>query len=448
MRLTTATKNWLAKNTSFAATDSEEDAKQHLSEAIKRGNLTVEKFNELQADNGGPSPDDLFGHGDKGGSRGTMTKALGKHVKTGLPMKNERGHDCLLPSQHENAKAGAFLKHLASRGGLGISLTKSERELLDECWNDAWCGKFQSHYMAGIPGANIKAVLNDAISGGAEVNPEWFDNNLITFPLLNGELFPFVDLRPVPRASSVEGASVGNPTAIWGQPEGTEMALFNTSDIIAEINTSIFNVSVCLEVGKDFLLDAAADVGRVLVENVGQRMSSELDRVTGIGNGTSEPQGIFNASGLTTVTTENGASGPPTLADYESLLFALPKQYRNKGERPMFVSNDVTYRRSRGMKVDPHAASVNESRLLGMNYENYESMGYPHKIQNDIENTKAAIVAMARYRMYRRQGFEVRWEQGGKELALKNMVLLIVRGRFGGKLVDANAAAKWTNGQS
>jgi hypothetical protein len=73
-------------------------------------------------------------------------------------VRDERGREAMTKSEHEAAKAGAFLKHLASRAGSGISLTGEDRELLDECFADRWCGKYQSHWVAGLPGVSVKAV--------------------------------------------------------------------------------------------------------------------------------------------------------------------------------------------------------------------------------------------------------------------------------------------------
>lgn len=456
MKISNTLRQWLKTNRGVDDRATEDELKGAATKAVSEGALTVKMFSDLQGDASlaQVTPDMLFGHdGDghhNGHKRGLSTqKSVGRHVKTGLPMRDERGREAMSQSEHEAAKAGAFLKHLAARGGSGISLTRDDRELLDECFNDQWCGKYQSHYLAGLPGANVKTLLNDSVSGGAEVVPEWFDDSIITTPLLTGELFPFVDLRGVPRSNSVEAASVGNPSVEWGTPEGTEMTLFNTSSLIAEINTSIHAVTCAIEVGRDFLADAAADVGRTLTGNIGQKLSAELDRVTAGGNGTSEPQGITVASGIGTVPSDNGAGGPPTLDDYEALMFAIGKQYRSKAMRPAFISNDVSYRRSRGIAIDTATPSTDQRPVFGLEAVNsYMTLDWPHRIQGDISNAIAVFGALARYRMYRRQGFEVRWEFGGKELARRNTALLIVRGRFGGRVIDPSAFAKWTDGQS
>jgi HK97 family phage major capsid protein len=238
----------------------------------------------------------------------------------------------------------------------------------------------------------------------------------------------------------------------WGTAEGTEIAMFDTSALIAALSTSIFNVTAAIEVGRDHLADSPADVGRLLVQQTGQKLASELDRVVAAGNGTSEPTGIATASGTTTVHSANNTTGPALVADYSGLLFGIAKQYRGAALRCAYLTNDTTYQRSRAIRVDPHSlgSTVNQTPLLSdiNSFNEYRSMGFPHKINNALGNSTAIFGAMAKYRMYRRLGFEVRWVTEGAELARRNTAMLIVRGRFGGQPVDGNAFCVMPDAQS
>jgi HK97 family phage major capsid protein len=277
------------------------------------------------------------------------------------------------------------------------------------------------------------------------------DLDLVSFPLLQGELFPFVDVRNVPRGSSVHAASVANPTVQWNMSEGTNMPLFDTSALVAAINTSIFNVTCAITVGRDFLSDSPMEVGRQISENVGQRLANELDKVTAVGNGTTQPTGIFTASGTVSASAANTTTGPPLVADYSGLLFGIGKQYRNAANRCCFISNDVSYQRSRAIRVDPHSLSttINQLPVFGMDsFNEYSALGWPWRISQACTNGEAAFGAMNRYRMYRRLGFEMRWITEGMELGLRNEVMLVVRGRFGGQPVDGNAFAVMPDAQS
>ena len=435
----------------------EDDVKRIVVDAIKE----MSNANSSGNDNGNkPTPSDVLGAAAKGNNGGIKVKAASeqysrvkstaKHFKTGETMRDEFGREVQTIAQSDFAKSGAFLKFLAGRAGISAPLSDHERGLLEECYADTWAGKSGSQWLADIPGTQIKALLNDGISGGSNAVPIFFDSDLVSIPLLYGELFPYVDLRPVPRGNTVEGASVGNPTLTWGTNEGTEISLFSTAGLVAEIGTTIFTVTAAIEVGRDFLADAAADVGRVLTENVGQAFQAELDRIIASGNASTEPEGIFLASGTVAVNSENNTSGPPTLADYEALLFGVGKQYRNASTmRCCFLSNDATYQRSRGIRVDPNTPTVNQTPVLGLDAINaYSSIGWPHRIQNDLTNSQAAFGCLAKYRMFRRQGLQVEWHTEGKELARKNVALLIVRARFGGQIVDGNAFSVMTDAQS
>src|SRR5262249_22978560 len=139
---------------------------------------------------------------------------------------------------------------------------------------------------------------------------------------------PFVEARTVPRGSRVEGASIGNPTLTWGTAEGTSLTVFNTTSLAAAIDSTIYPVKIGLEVGRDFLSDSPADVGEILVANIGQRVMQEFDKMIAVGSGSSQPQGVFNASGIASVSSTNGTGGPLAIDDAENLAFAIGKQYR------------------------------------------------------------------------------------------------------------------------
>lgn len=379
------------------------------------------------------------------GARYKSLKSLAVHEKTGKPVCDERGRPCQTSSELELAKSGAWYKFLASRTpASGVALTDHEKSLVHEILErDRFCGVLSNNWVTDIPGARVKALLDDSTSGGAGLVPEWFDLNVITYPLLHSELLPFVDLVPVPRGSNVEGASIGNPSVSWSYSEGTSIGLFDTANLVAALDTAIHPVTAAVEVGRDLMSDSVARVGSVIEQNVGQVMANELDRVIAIGDGTTQPQGIFTASGVTTLNSSGGAGAAPTVDDYEALLFAIGKQYRKSAYRCAYISSDTSYSRLRGIPV----GTTDARRVFGMDHESYSTFGYPHRINNDVPNAKVGFGALARYRMYRRQGQEIRWVTEDAELARKNLSLLIVRGRFGGKIVDANAFAKIEDAQ-
>ncbi len=352
MKLTEKLQQWLVAEDHIVAHADEKTFKLTASRLLADGTLTAEKFRELMSEDDMSTKADKMFRGNirvKGADeRYDETRYAVKHAKTGQPVFDPvYGRECTSQSEASKARAGVFLKHLANKAGVvSDPLTEHEKGLLaDVVEKSSWCGRVGEEWHDELRGDHrVKALLDDAHSGGINVVPVEFDADLITFPLLHGELYPHVDIKPVPRGRRIEGGSIGTPSITWGGGDNTEIGLFDTTDLVDDFNTTIFAVDAAIEVGRDFLSDSPAAVGETLTGLLGERLQAELDRVIALGNGTVEPEGILTAAGVSTVNSDNGAAGPVTLNDFETLLFTVGKQYRRAAFRPMWLSNDTSYR--------------------------------------------------------------------------------------------------------
>lgn len=354
-------------------------------------------------------------------------------------------------SERDNATVGVWFKHTLKRAGVpGIVFSEWEKSLFAELVQKGrWVGEAAGTYYGGgspddyVPNAVVKSLLDDTTSGGIYLNPAVFDANVITYPLLHSELLPFIDLVPV-TGRRVQGATMGNMSLTWGSAAGQAIQPLNTSSLVGDLSTPVFPLSGAIEIGNDLLADSPVNIGATVTGLYGEKQKAELDRVVVNGNGTNEPAGITNTSGLVTVSSDNGAGGPPTVSDYEGLLFGVGKQYRAKDWNPVFIGNDTSYRRARGIPV----GAGDERRVFGMDHETYTLLNHRYAISNDLSNAKVVFGCLKRFRLYQAHGTEVVVERGGRQLALTNQTLIVLRSRFGGKVVDANSFAISTDMQS
>ena len=289
-----------------------------------------------------------------------------------------------------------------------------------------------------------KALLDDSTSGGIEIAPIEFDDALVTIPVLNGELFPLVNVVNVARGRRMKGGSVGNPT-FSSTAEGTAMTPFDTTGLVSAFDTTIHPATGSMEIGLDFEDDSPTDIGKIIINKFGEKSLEWLDRVVAVGNGTTEPQGVMVSSTVTVVPSDNDTSGPPTVSDYEGLMFAVQKQYRNtKGSKNVYIGNETSYRRARAIAVGPS----DERRVFGMTHGDYMIFDTPYKINHNIGNSQIAYANLGYYRMYRRLGLNVRLETAGNYLAIRHQRLIVVRMRYGGQLELGGAAAYMSDAQS
>lgn len=388
-----------------------------------------------------------------------------KHVRAG-EQAHIFGRPLETPSQLDKAVSGAYFKWCLNAGSSAgnvprsLRMTEHDEQLMKYAMhNMAWTGLIggegtDSSGATKVDGRKlsdfeIKSLIDDSTSGGLEAAPIVFDDAVILTPVLHGELFPLVNVVPISRGRRVEGFSLGNPTFTSGTAEGTAISLFSTSGYVSAFDTTIFNAVGAMEIGLDFEEDSPVNIGALVAQRYGETALEYLDNQIANGDGTTEPQGVINASGVTSVSTTNGTTGGPTVDDYEGLMFGIAKQYRTAADRArtVFCMNDTTYKRARAIAV----GSGDVRRVFGMEtnaHGDYSLLGHNVKIQNDMGNSDVFFANLRYYRMYRRLGLNIRVETGGKELAQKNLKLVVVRMRFGGQLEQGGAAAVTSDAQS
>ena len=379
--------------------------------------------------------------------------------KSALHLGRLAGHDVTFEnrpayesSQLEKAQAGAWLKHkLASQTGTAHLLSDHDRDLYQELVERGeWVGEVRdgngTHYYrepGRLSPLHQKTLLADSTSGGQYAVPYFFDVDLVTFPLLYGELFPLVDLRELATSNQVKGATLANMTISAGPAEGDTpgITLATTSSLVGQLTTTIYNATGAITIGRDFLADSPVDLQADIISLYQRALLQWLDKEIATGDGTTGPLGLFNTSGVLTATSKNSTAGPMTVSDIEGMVKTLPKQYRNKQENVVWVASDGLYFRIRGISV----SGTDQRRIFGYDYEQYMLASHPFKIENDVGGSDLAFVNLSKYRMWRRKGMEIQVSDEGKTLMLANELLIVARSRWGGQLIDPNAMVEMTN---
>jgi HK97 family phage major capsid protein len=333
-------------------------------------------------------------------------------------------------SEAEYAKIGAWAKWQIRKSGAPVRLNEHEMQLVKEvAHEDRFVGEhFDGRKMSDY---EVKTVLDDSTSGGQEAVPEYFDTAIITTPLLHGELAPYVTQINVPRGSSADAFSIGTPTFV-STASGSAITPFTTTSFVTAFDTNFFPASCAFEIGLDFESDAVPNFGAAVVNQIGQEAMRWLDEQIAVGDGTTEPQGIFTATG-TAVSAANGTTGAVTYNDSLNLVFAMSKAARNAlgGNRVRFVGHDTNYK----FFMQVATGVTGDTRpIFGMKTQSYMLGEYPFSVQNNVTVGDVAFCNLAAYRLYRRQGIQFSYEDRGSTLMLANKRLILARMRYGGKL--------------
>lgn len=382
------------------------------------------------------------------------------HPRAGEPV-TVLGRKLFHPSQRDLAVVGSFWKYAANFAcrAKGISAPEwtgfraDEKELLQHCIHkSAWTGLLGAdkngeggHEILGkLEDWQVKTLIADVNSGGLFAVPQAFDDAIVMYPILYGQLAPYVTMRDV-KSNRVQGALMNRPRFVSGTLEGTAVQPFDTTGFISAFDTPIFNAQGSMELGKDFEDDSPAAVGQTVVDMFGQEALAWMDRVIAYGDGRNEPLGICRTPGLYAVLSSYGPGGPMTVADFTNLQFGIDLALRQEPNAyKCFISNDTMYRASRNIQVGPN----DERRVFGMDTQSYNLLGDPYAINNNIPTGLVAYANLRRYRMYRRLGVQITIDDSGYTLRTRNTRLIVARMRYGGRLDYAGAAALMSDAQS
>ncbi len=379
-----------------------------------------------------------------------------KHSFAGEQL-TDNGRSLDSPSDLDKALAGAWGKFQIAAACIKVAgtplrafemLPEHDKELLCYLaekgeWDDSADNKSRTTkgYRSRESGnVGIKTLIDDATSGGLEAAPIVFDDQIIQAPLLHGELFPLVNTVPLDRGRRVEGVSTSTVTGGWGGVDDSAITLFTTTSYVAAFDTTIFRWEGAIKIGLDFLGDSPIDFGAHITAQYGERLLEDLDDVIANGNGTTQPEGIINKSGITSV----AFGGANSISNIESLRYTVTKaEHRaNVAATAAFCGTETSYRRWRALPV---GASDNR-RLFGNDHLAPQGGGYmisgaSFRINETLTNAQIFYAVLARYRMYRRRGLVVRQSTEGDTLIRDNSLLISVMARYGGQLERAAAGA-------
>jgi HK97 family phage major capsid protein len=252
-----------------------------------------------------------------------------------------------------------------------------------------------------------------------------------------------VNQVPLDRGRRIEGVATGTVTASWGGVDDSAIDLFTTTSYVSAFDTTIYRWQGAINIGLDFLSDTPIDFGAHVTAQYGERLLEDLDDVIAVGNGTTQPQGVMNKAGTTSV-----AFGAATsIGNYESLRFGVAKaEHRSTVvASAVFCGNETSYQRVKALPVGANdARRLFNTQFPVAGYDNYSIMDRPYKINTSMANTQIFYAILARYRMYRRKGLTMRTSTEGSTLIRANSMLIVCMARYGGQLERGACAAVTT----
>jgi HK97 family phage major capsid protein len=182
----------------------------------------------------------------------------------------------------------------------------------------------------------------------------------------------------------------------------------------------------------------------MVVAQLGDQFKYQMDNWIAVGDGTTQPQGLKNASSTITVTATGSSHATMVYNDALNLVYGVTKPYRKAwgGENTMFISTDKMYKKFMQLAT---GVTGDTRPIFGMHLKDYQLGDYHFAVQNDIADGTVFVANLRGYRLYRRLGLYFERMTTGQTLTLANEKLLFARARFGGKLTLGGYCAVMTS---
>lgn len=188
--------------------------------------------------------------------------------------------------------------------------------------------------------ASMKALSEGTPADGGYTVPQDFYRTLIT------EIYELAQMRSqvtvVPMKTNVLTLTVGEhgPETYWTGEGATKTT---TTMDFRQPTITAYKLASIIYLTDELIDDSAFDLVNVLISRFAENIAEKEDQALINGNGTTQPEGLFQASGVGT----RAVAGNLTFDDIINLIYDLPIKYRPNAK---FVVNSNNVRELRKLK--------------------------------------------------------------------------------------------------
>ena len=277
-----------------------------------------------------------------------------------------------------------------------------------------------------------KALSEGTDSAGGYLVPAEYRAELIRrLPELS-ELFPYVRKVPVITDAGEFPKLDSDVTIAWGRAENA--ALTETDPAFTHLAWTVRNMSAITYLSRELVSDANPNIVETITTLFSEAVAAERDKMIAIGNGSNQPEGIYSASGLTSV----AVGGSLTYAKLVELKFALKRKCHRNAR---WMLNSTNLQRITSITDDNGLPIFRDALVAG---ETPRILGRPYSIQDDLPNAFIFFGDLSQYLWFDREQMVVESTTTGGNTFKQHQVAVKMVERCDGKLALAEAFVKAT----
>ena len=291
------------------------------------------------------------------------------------------------------------------------------------------------HILSLVGQAQIKAMVGSSDAAGGYVIPTGFVAEMLHDEVEASELLPYVRVINVGvRAGSIP--SVDSRSSItWSDTENNDTG--ESDPTLAEFTWTSHTARAYAYISNELVDESAVDIVAEVRRQFSEAMAEELDKVIAIGDGSTQPMGLFSNTDITTVT----ATAAFTRAKALAVAGAVGQKYK-KGQGPNKPTRWVMREATKTFFKELEGTTNHPVYKTDPNSEqDIMPEGYPISIQNDAPAGRVVFGNLNRYILTRLKGVTIGADRGGIHFR-KGVTCLQIVQRIDGNVERALAFRK------
>lgn len=277
----------------------------------------------------------------------------------------------------------------------------------------------------------VKALSEGTTTaGGYLVRDDYRAELVMRIPELS-ELYQYVRQLPVGSDAGTMPSLATDVTITWGRSENA--AITETDAVFGQVTWTITNMSAITFLSRELVSDANPRIVDIVTQLFQEAIAAERDKKIAIGTGSSQPEGLFSASGISAI---SGCSGELTYNKLVALKFGLARKY-HAGSR--WVMNETCLQWVHQLHDTNDRPILTDALING---DVPRILGYPFSTQKDIGSGQILFGNLSKYIWFDRETMEIETTTEGGDTFSKHQLGIKVVERCDGRVALGEALKK------
>lgn len=290
--------------------------------------------------------------------------------------------------------------------------------------------------------ARIKAMVGSSDAAGGYAIPTGFAAEIIALEMELSELFPYVTVEPVLVRSGNRPREDTAASATWDDTENSENSA-ESDPTLGQFSWTAHKCKAFTYVSDELEQESPSGIANFVKRRLSEIFRNEIDKVLAIGNGSTQPTGLYSSSDISAV---SGVTGTLTFKMVRKLRFGLKNKWiqndgagaTRKNRSTRFVCNQATWGWVEGLedtagnpvfKTDPNS----DAPVM--------PFGFPPSIQDNMPDGHIIFGNLRHYQVSRLEQITIASDNGGDNFR-KDRICIKARQRLDGNLTRGDAFKK------